>query len=306
MAETRLMSRFEALPGSVRSGIWMSLSGFTYVISISIGRYLAPDIPVFEIAFLRNAFAILFMLPWLMKVGLGAMRTQRLGRHILRGAMSSTNVTLLFAAVALIPIADMSAINFLQPIIGAAVAGLVLGEIVGPRRWAAILVGFAGALIVIRPGFGDFNIGIAFALGSALAGALVSIMIKTLVRTDPPDTIAAWLFVTQTVILAVPTLFVWVTPDLEQWGLFAVIGLASVFLQRTYNRGMQAADVSIALPFNFTRLVWAALFGWLVFAEFPDVWTWVGGTVIFASSIWLTRLGGGKGRPSTEDREPSR
>ncbi len=132
--------------------------------------------------------------------------------------MSSTNVTLLFAAVALIPIADMSAINFLQPIIGAAIAGLLLGETVGTRRWGAILVGFAGALIVIRPGFGDFNIGIAFALGSALAGALVSIMIKTLVRTDPPDTIAAWLFVTQTIILAVPTLFVWVTPNLGAMG----------------------------------------------------------------------------------------
>ncbi len=83
-----------------------------------------------------------------------------------------------------------------------------------------------------------------------------------------------------------------------------MIGLASVFLQRTYNRGMQAADVSIALPFNFTRLVWAALFGWVVFAEFPDVWTWVGGTVIFASSIWLTRLGGGKGRPTAKEPEP--
>jgi drug/metabolite transporter (DMT)-like permease len=304
MAEGAISSRFAALPGSVRSGVWMSLSAFTYVISISIGRYLAPDIPVFEIAFLRNAFAILFMMPWLMKVGLGAMRTQRLGRHILRGAMSSTNVTLLFAAVALIPIADMSAINFLQPVIGAAIAGLLLGETVGTRRWGAILVGFAGALIVIRPGFGDFNIGIAFALGSALAGALVSIMIKTLVRTDPPDTIAAWLFVTQTIILAVPTLFVWVTPNPEQWGLFAVIGLASVFLQRTYNRGMQAADVSIALPFNFTRLIWAALFGWIVFAEFPDVWTWVGGTVIFVSSIWLTRLGGGKGKPPAVNSEP--
>ena len=291
MTETGIVAKIGVLPGSVQAGIWMSISAVTYVVSIAIGRYMAPDIEVFQIAFLRNAFAVLFMMPWLMKVGIGAMRTNQIGRHILRGFMSSANVTLLFAAVALIPIADMSAINFLQPVIGAAIAGLVLGEVVSRARWIAIIAGFAGALIMIRPGFAEFNIGIAFALGSGVAGALVSIMIKTLVRRDPPDTIAAWLFVTQTLILLIPTIIVWKNPTLEQWILFAVIGFMSVILQRTYNRGIQAADVSVAMPFNFTRLIWAALLGWIVFAEFPDIWTWVGGTVIFAASVWLTRQG---------------
>ncbi|MEE2721188.1 MAG: DMT family transporter [Pseudomonadota bacterium] len=291
MTETGIVAKIGVLPGTVQAGIWMSISAVTYVVSIAIGRYIAPDIEVFQIAFLRNAFAVLFMMPWLMKVGIGAMRTNQIGRHILRGFMSSANVTLLFAAVALIPIADMSAINFLQPVIGAAIAGLVLGEVVSRARWIAIIAGFAGALIMIRPGFAEFNIGIAFALGSGVAGALVSIMIKTLVRRDPPDTIAAWLFVTQTLILLIPTIIVWKNPTLEQWILFAVIGFMSVILQRTYNRGIQAADVSVAMPFNFTRLIWAALLGWIVFAEFPDIWTWVGGTVIFAASVWLTRQG---------------
>jgi drug/metabolite transporter (DMT)-like permease len=291
MTETGIIAKIGILPGPLQAGIWMSISAVTYVVSIAIGRYIAPDIEVFQIAFLRNAFAVLFMMPWLMKVGIGAMRTNQIGRHILRGFMSSANVTLLFAAVALIPIADMSAINFLQPVIGAAIAGLVLGEVVSRARWIAIIAGFAGALIMIRPGFAEFNIGIAFALGSGVAGALVSIMIKTLVRTDPPDTIAAWLFVTQTLILLIPTIIVWKNPTLEQWILFALIGFMSVILQRTYNRGIQAADVSVAMPFNFTRLIWAALLGWIVFAEFPDIWTWVGGTVIFAASVWLTRQG---------------
>jgi len=291
MRETGIVAKIGVLPGTVQAGIWMSISAVTYVVSIAIGRYMAPDIEVFQIAFLRNAFAVLFMMPWLMKVGIGAMRTNQIRRHILRGFMSSANVTLLFAAVALIPIADMSAINFLQPVIGAAIAGLVLGEVVSRARWIAIIAGFGGALLMIRPGFAEFNIGIAFALGSGVAGALVSIMIKTLVRRDPPDTIAAWLFVTQTLILLIPTIIVWKNPTLEQWILFALIGFMSVILQRTYNRGIQAADVSVAMPFNFTRLIWAALLGWIVFAEFPDIWTWVGGTVIFAASVWLTRQG---------------
>jgi drug/metabolite transporter (DMT)-like permease len=152
-------------------------------------------------------------------------------------------------------------------------------------------MGFIGALLVVRPGFAEFNLGMAYALGSAVAGALVSIMIKTLVRTDPPDTIAAWLFITQSLILLIPTIIVWTPPTLEQWGLFVFIGAVSVILQRTYNRGIQAADISIAMPFNFTRLIWASLLGWLVFAEFPDVWTWIGGTIIFIASVWLTRQG---------------
>ena len=281
----------EALPGPLKSGIWMCISAVTYVVSIAIGRYLAPDIDVFQIAFLRNAFAMLFMLPWLIKMGMGALRTRQFPRHLLRGFLSSANVTLLFAAVALIPIADMSAINFLQPVLGAAIAGLVLGEVIGRNRWLAIGMGFIGALIVIRPGFAEFNLGTAFALCSALTGALVSILIKTLVRRDSPDTIAAWLFITQTGILLIPTIYVWQTPNAQEWGLFILIGFMSLILQRTYNRGIQAADISIAMPFNFTRLIWAALLGWIVFAEFPDIWTWVGGMIIFAASIWLTRQG---------------
>ena len=162
-----VLTRFRALPGPLRSGIWMSISAVAYVVSIAIGRYMAPDIEVFQIVFLRNAFAVFFMLPWLISVGLSGMRTKQIGRHVFRGFMSSTNVTLLFAAVALIPIADMSAIGFLQPVIASAIAGFVLGEVVSRYRWLAIASGFAGALIVIRPGFGEFNLGIAFALGSA-------------------------------------------------------------------------------------------------------------------------------------------
>ena len=286
-----ILTRFRALPGPLRSGIWMSISAVAYVVSIAIGRYMAPDIEVFQIVFLRNAFAVFFMLPWLISVGLSGMRTKQIGRHVFRGFMSSTNVTLLFAAVALIPIVDMSAIGFLQPVIASAIAGFVLGEVVSRYRWLAIASGFAGALIVIRPGFGEFNLGTAFALGSALSGALVSIMIKSLVRTDPPDTIAAWLFVTQALILFIPTIIVWNNPTPEQWGLFALIGFVSVILQRTYNRGVQAADMSIAMPFNFTRLIWATMLGWIVFSELPDIWTWIGGMIIFSASIWLTRLG---------------
>ena len=154
--------------------------------------------------------------------------------------------------------------------IASAIAGFVLGEVVSRYRWLAIASGFAGALIVIRPGFGEFNlVGSRLLSAQRFSGALVSIMIKSLLRTDPPDTIAGWLFVTQALILLIPTIIVWNNPTPEQWGLFALIGFVSVILQRTYNRGVQAADMSIAMPFNFIRLIWATMLGWIVFSELP-------------------------------------
>ena len=269
----------------------MTLSAVAYVCAIAIGKYLSPEVHVFQIVFLRNIFGAMFMLPWLSRVGLSALRTRRLGRHVLRGALSSLNGTLLIAAVSLVPLAEMSAITFLQPVIGAVIGVLFFGEMAGGRRWMAIGIGFAGALIVIRPGFVALDWGIALALASAFTGVVVSALIKTLVRTDSPDTIAAWLFITQTLFLLAPAALVWTTPRPELWALLAAMGLAGAFLQRAYNRGMEAADISIAMPFNFTRLIWAALLGWAVFGDFPDASTWAGGAVIFGASIWLTRSG---------------
>ncbi len=291
MSNNLLITRFAALPATLRAAVWMSVAAMCYAGSIAIGRHLAPDIPVLQIAFLRNAIAALLMLPWLLRHGPAVMRTSQIRRHLLRGAVSSVNVTLLFAAVALIPIADMSAINFLQPLIGAALAGLLLGEVIGVKRWLAISLGLCGAMVVIRPGFTEISLGMAYALGSAFMGAVVSILIKTMVRKDPPDSVAAWLFVIQSGILLIPAAFVWTNPSPAQWALFVLIGAVSLVLHRTYNRGLQATDIAIAMPFNFTRLIWAAVLGWLMFAELPDAWTWLGGSIIFAAAWWLTRLG---------------
>jgi drug/metabolite transporter (DMT)-like permease len=122
-----------------------------------------------------------------------------------------------------------------------------------------------------------------------LAGAVVAIMIKDLVRTELPDTIAVYLFVFQTVIMLVPAILVWRAPTWEEFTWLALLGQISVWLQRTFNRAMVAADATVALTFNFTRLIWASVLGWILFAEVPDIWTWIGGTIIFAASVFIAR-----------------
>jgi drug/metabolite transporter (DMT)-like permease len=287
----RISAWLGGLPAPVRAGLWMTISALCYAVSGTIIRHLAGEVPTFEIVFVRNFFALAIMFPWLVRAGAGALRTNRMGMHALRGFMSSVNVSCQVAALAYLPVADMAAITFLQPVLGSLIAMVALGEAFNGRRWSATAMGFLGALIIIRPGFQVVDLGMTLALASAVAGAVIAIMIKDLVRTEKPATIAAYLFLIQTLIMLVPALLVWTSLTGEQWFWLAALGVVSVSLQVTFNRSMQAADATFTLPFNFTRLLWAALLGWLVFAELPDIWVWVGGAIIFAASIFLARRG---------------
>ena len=282
--------RFNGLPVVIQAAWWMTLSAFAYAASIGIAHHLTEHLPVFEVAFGRNVFAVAFMIPWLMKVGLSAMRTSHFGMHAVRGLFSAANVWFLFGALAVAPIADVSAITFMMPIVASILAVLFFREKTSLWQWLATLAGFGGALIVIRPGMADFNPGLLLAVASVIAGSAVAMLIKGLLKHDSSDTVAAWLFVSHTVLGLIPAIIVWIQPSWQDVLWMALLGYLGTVIQRAFNRSMALADATVVLPFNFTRLIWAALFGFLFFAEIPDIWTWVGGTVIFLASVWLTRI----------------
>ena len=289
-----LAERFDRLPGPARAGMWMSMSALGYAGSAAVVKHVSDTLPTFEVAFFRNFFGLMFMLPWLMRVGFVAIRTDRMPMHALRGAISAINIWCMFGAIALSPIADVAAISFLMPIIGSVLAVTVYKERSTRQRWLAVLAGFIGALIVIRPGMSGFNPGLLLAVAAVVAGATVAMLIKTLVGTDGADTVAFYLFLWHLIYSAIPTLVVWRTPSWEVLFWLVLLGWLGALVQRTFNRGMVAADATVALPFNFSRLIWAALFGWIFFGKFPDGWTWLGGTVIFAASAALVRFGAAK------------
>lgn len=275
---------------AMRGACWMTVSAFGYSASIAIVHHMVQELHFMQVVFLRNVFGLAFMAPWLFRVGLSALKTSRLKMHAVRGATSAMNVWFLFAALWLAPLADTAAITFMMPIIASLFAVLFLKEKTTASRWLAVCLGFVGALIVIRPGMAGFNFGLLLAFGSAISGAAVAILIKTLIRYDSADTIAFYLFVSHTIFSLGPALYYWINPTILQLGWGVALGYLGTLIQRNFNKAMGAADATIVLPFNFTRLIWAALFGWVFFSEFPDPWTWVGGSVIFAASIWLTRL----------------
>ncbi|MEE8445261.1 MAG: DMT family transporter, partial [Alphaproteobacteria bacterium] len=247
-----MQTRFDALPSAVRAGCWMSLSAFAYSASAAIVHHLTQTLPIFEVAFGRNVFGLMFMLPWLMRVGLGALRTSHLGMHAGRGMMSTLNMWCLFGALSLAPVADVAAITFMMPIVASVLAVLILKERTSAKQWMAALIGLAGGLIVIRPGMAGFEPGLLLAVGAVLAGSTIAMMIKTLLRYDSSDTIAAYLFMWHIVYGLIPAILVWTTPALSEWLWLVLLGGLGAVVQRGFNRAMAAADATVALPFNFT------------------------------------------------------
>jgi drug/metabolite transporter (DMT)-like permease len=283
----RARARFDSLPGAVRGAAWMTFSSVLFSINAAAVRHLAGEVHPFELSFFRALFGIPLMLPWLLGVGLVALKTRHFGIYVVRGSLSAVSTVSWFMALALIPVADATAISFTTPIFASIAAAITLGETMHLRRWAAVIVSFIGVAIILRPGFEVINLGTWLVLIGAFFVAVNSILVKTAVRTDTPDQIAFWQILIMLPMCFVPALFVWTWPTWTQWAWIVVIAVISTFGHRALGRAYAAADVSLVQPFDFTRLPFAVGLGWFMFSELPDLWTWIGGLLIFGASVFI-------------------
>jgi len=264
--------------------------GFTVTFAImgTLVRLLSGELDPLQIAFFRNLFSIFVIVPILFHVGLrAAIRTSRPGLHLVRSVVSLTAMYCLFIAFARMPIADATALTFTSPLFATMGAALVLGEVVRMRRWTATLIGFAGVLIVLRPGVEAIQPAALIALASALFLATTMLLVKTLTRTESPTTMVLYMMLFMTPLSLVPALFVWQWPTPAQWPLLIAIGVAGTFGQFMMARAFASAEASAVLPFDFARLVFTAIMGFTVFGEAPDLWTWLGGAVILSATVYI-------------------
>lgn len=285
----RITARWMRVPGPVRGALWMTVGAVSMTSMAVMVRHLATDIHPIEIGFFRMVLGLGFLVPLMARAGTRAIHTRNHRFFQIRSIFTFIFLMTFFPGVALMEIADAQALTFTEPLFGAALAILFLGEPVRAQRIIAVLVGFAGALIILRPGFEAVGIGAVLMLIAALTSALGNTINKFATRTDSPDTIVFYHGVYAIPPIFIAALFVWTWPTAEQFlWLVAIAGLGTLN-QQSFSRAFTAADASVVLPFHFLRLPCGAALGFIVFAELPDIWVWIGAAVIFAATLMLAR-----------------
>jgi drug/metabolite transporter (DMT)-like permease len=288
-------------PGPVRGALWMVMSGACFASMTAVIRHLSVDMHAFEIVFFRNALGLVFLLPWLWRGGLAGVRTRRIGLHGLRMVIGLVTMLCWFSAVTMMPIAEATALSFTAPLFGTVGAALVLGEAVRTRRWVATAVGFAGAMIILRPGIEALSLPAFLVLASSACMAVGMMIVKTLSRTDSATVIVLYMGLGLTPLSLGPALLVWETPTPSAWFWLFGLGALATLGHLMFVRAMASGEASAVLPFDFSRLIFAAALGFAVFGQQPDVWTWIGAAVIFAAALF-TASREAKARPPAAER----
>ena len=265
----------------------MVLTGVMFVgVTVAV-RYLGTSMNPVQAGFIRYAFGLLMVLPLLSRAGVLSLHSKRIGFHALRGLAHGCGVMLWFFAMSRIPIAEVTALGFTAPVFTTLGAALFLRERLRSYRVIAMLAGFAGALLILRPGFREIDIGALAQVAAAPLFACSFLMAKSATRTESSTMIVVMLSVFCTLTLALPALAVWRTPTLEELELlFATAALATTG-HYCMTRAFKAAEVSAVQPFTFLQLVWATLLGLVLFDEHPDLWIALGGALIVTAASWM-------------------
>ncbi len=250
-------------------------------------RHVTQTIHPFEAAFFRNLFGLLVLAPSFITHGWRPLRTRRFGLHCVRAVLNVVAMLAFFYALSVTPVVLVTALAFTAPLFTSVLAVLLLGERIRARRLTAIVVGFAGALLIIRPGVQPFEPGPALVLASAAVWGYVVVLIKSLSRTDSAVTITAYMVLLMTPMTLVCALFVWTWPSGGEVAVLAGIGIAGTLAQMCMTQSLRLAETMVVLPFDFTKLVWGALFAWLLFGELIDTWTLLGALVIFSGGLYV-------------------
>ncbi len=287
MTTARLGALWTALPATTRGILLMLFSTLAFSSMHALIRYISADLHTFQIALFRNFFGVLVILPWFLRYGLAPLRTQRLGLHGLRALLNVCAMFAFFGALALTPIAQVTALGFSAPIFATLLSILILREVVRLRRWSAIVIGFLGTMVILRPGIEAIELGSALTLLSAFLWGLTLIVIRVLGRTEASITTTSYMVINLTLLSLIPAILVWRWPSAETWALLVAIGVLGTLAQFAVAEALKEAETSAVMPFDFFKLIWAALLGYLLFAEVPGPFIWLGGAMIFAAATYI-------------------
>lgn len=276
---------------NVPLGIALMMTGlFLFTVGEALVKLLARDYDIPQIVWGRYAFhALLTVLVFARGNLLRQARTARPGLHLGRSALMLVATGCFFTALRYLPLANAIAIVFVGPLLVTAFAIPILGERVGVRRWSAILVGFAGVLVIIRPGSPNMHWATMLPLVSATCYALYQILTRIAARSDSADTSLLWTSAFGVVVMSAAAPFFWTAPDATGWAMMIALGATYGFGHYLLIRGLEVAPASRLSPFLYTQIVWATLLGLAIFDQFPDAMTLAGLSIVIASGIYIWR-----------------
>ncbi|MEK9717853.1 MAG: DMT family transporter, partial [Candidatus Puniceispirillum sp.] len=286
---TVISMAFHQLSAQTRATILMVVALFMFTLMGIFIRLSAAGLPVIEVVFFRNGLAVLLLLPLAAHRGWSCLKMQRPPLFFLRALVNAGGMFAGFTALTLIPLGEMTALSFTSPLFITIGAVLFLGEVIRARRIAALAVGMCGTLIILQPGITAVSTGALLALSSAVAIAMASLIVKKLTATETPEAIVTWMVVMQAPIALVPALGVWQWPTAAEWGFLWGMALAGTIGHQCLTRAYRLVDITALQPLEFVKLPFAVILAWIVFAEWPDIWTFVGGAIIFASTVYITQ-----------------
>ena len=250
-------------------------------------RQLSTTLPTFEILFIRSVFTLALMAPWLLQERVNAFRSTRWRLHVLRGVSTFTAMSLMFYGVANAPLADASALQSTYPLMTIVLTALLVGERPGLARSIAAMVGFMGILVIVRPGFAETGPATLALLGCAVFYAVSNTIVKMMSGTDKPTQMVFSVNFTVLVLSAIPTAFVWVTPTVSTFPWIAMLAICGYTAHMCLTRALSHGEAGGVMPFDYLRLPFAAILGYLLYAEVPDTYTVAGGLNIFASVSYI-------------------
>ena len=276
------------LSGNVRGSIWALLSAGVAIIQITLVKILGETLHLTEIIFFRQLFILGVVLPVMVRNFPKAFKTRYFGLHALRIIGALAAMLLGFAAVINMPLADATTIAFSKSFFVTIFAIFFLGESVGHRRWFAVGVGFVGVVIVMQPGGEGASFGLygLMALGGAAGAAMVMVIIRRISQSDATITILAYQSIGVGVVMIIPTIWYWQTPNLYEFGLLVGLGCISVLVQTFNIHAYRAGEASAIASLDYTRLIYALIIGLLLFGDWPDATVLIGAAIIIGAALY--------------------
>lgn len=251
-------------------------------------KFLSDDLHPIIICFYRCLMGLILITPFVARNNFQALQTDNMRLQIFRALINIISMICWFSAISMMHFEKATALGFTTPLFTTVLAVLILGEVIRFHRTAALLLGFVGILIIIRPGYMPFEFGTVLMLIASFSFSFVLIFVKKLSATDSSLTIIFYHLLYMTPAFFILSLFYWENINFNQLIIFILMGASGLLSHWCLAQAFKMSDTTFVMPLQFTKLIWASLIGLFIFAEQPDIWTWIGGVIIFISIVYIT------------------